>query len=46
MIQISIKDKEKVLEAIRKGTIDAADVSYPNIIDAIILRMKQEVHLI
>ncbi len=42
MIQISTKDKERVLEAIRKGTIDAADVSYTNIIDAIILKMKQE----
>ena len=42
MIQISTKDKERVLEAIRKGTIDAADVSFPNLIDAIILKMKQE----
>ena len=42
MIQISVKDKEKVIEAIRKGTIDAADVSFPNLIDAIILKMKQE----
>lgn len=42
MIQISAKDKEKVLEAIRKGTIAAADVSFPNLIDAIILKMKQE----
>jgi len=42
MIQITKKDKEKVLEAIRKGTIDAADVSFPNLIDAIILKMKRE----
>jgi len=42
MIQISTKDTEKVLEAIRKGTIDAADVSFPNLIDAMILKMKQE----
>ena len=42
MIQISAKDKEKVLEAIRQGKIDAADVSYPNMIDAMILKMKQE----
>lgn len=42
MIQISAKDKERVLEAIRKGTIDAADVSYPNLIDAMILKMNQE----
>ncbi len=42
MIQISAKDKGKVQEAIREGKIDAADVSYPNLIDAIILKMKQE----
>lgn len=42
MIQISAKDKEKVIEAIRKGTIDAADVSFPNLVDAIILKMKEE----
>jgi len=42
MIQISAKDKEKVLEAMRQGKIDAADVSYPNLIDAMILKMKQE----
>lgn len=42
MIQITTKDKEKVLEAIRQGKIDAADLSYPNLIDAIILKMKQE----
>jgi len=42
MIQISTKDKEKVLESIRKGRIHAADVSFPNLIDAIILKMKQE----
>jgi hypothetical protein len=41
MMQISVKDKEKVIEAIREGTIDAADVSFPNLIDAIILKMKQ-----
>ncbi|NLZ53417.1 MAG: transposase [Thermoanaerobacteraceae bacterium] len=41
-MQLSTKDKEKVLEAIRKGTIDAADISFPNLIDAIILKMKQE----
>ena len=41
MIQISTKDKERVLEAIRKGTIEAADVGFPNLIDAIILKMKE-----
>lgn len=39
---ISAKDKERVLKAIRKGAIDAADLSFPNLIDAIILKMKQE----
>ncbi len=38
---ISNKNKEKVLEAIRKGTIDAADVSFPNLIDEMVLKMKQ-----
>ena len=45
MIQISKKDKEKVIEAIRKGTIDAADVSFPNLIDSIILKMKLKTSL-
>jgi len=39
---ISRQDKERVLEAIRKGTIDAADLSFPNLIDEIILKMKNE----
>ena len=37
MIQISKKNKGKVLESIRAGRIDAADVSEPNIIDQIML---------
>ena len=41
-MQISKKDKELVLEAIKQGTIDAADISFPNLIDAIILKMKNE----
>lgn len=36
------KDKERVLKAIRERTIDAADLSFPNLIDAMILKMKQE----
>lgn len=40
MIQISSKDKDRVLENIKNGTIDAADVSFPNLIDNIILKMK------
>ncbi len=40
MIQLSSKDKERVLENIKNGTIDAADVSFPNLIDTIILKMK------
>jgi hypothetical protein len=41
MIQLSSKDKEIVLEDIKNGTIDAADVSFPNLIDTIILKMKK-----
>lgn len=37
---ISTQDKNRVLEEIKKGTIDAADVSFPNLIDEIILKMK------
>lgn len=40
MIQLSSKDKERVLENIKNGNIDAADVSFPNLIDTIILKMK------
>ena len=41
MIQICQKDKEKVLEAIHTGKIDAAEMSFPNLIDDIILTMKR-----
>lgn len=37
MIQIYRKDKEKVYEAIRTGNIDAAEMSFPNLIDDIFL---------
>jgi hypothetical protein len=40
MLQLCRNDKEKVLEAIKAGSIDAADVSFPNLIDTIILKMK------
>lgn len=40
MLQLSKNDKNKVLEAIKSGNIDAADVSFPNLIDTIILKMK------
>lgn len=40
MLQLSKNDKNKVLKAIKTGKIDAADVSFPNLIDTIILRMK------
>lgn len=42
MIQICKKDKEKVYDAIRAGKIDAADMSFPNLIDDIILTMKKK----
>ncbi len=41
MIQICQKDKEKVYEAIRTGKIDAAGMSFPNLVDDIILIMKR-----
>lgn len=41
MIQICRKDKEKVYEAIRIGKIDAAELSFPNLIDDIFLTMKR-----
>ena len=42
MLQICKNDKEKVFEAIRTGQIDAADLSFPNLIDDIVLTMKQK----
>ena len=42
MIQICKKDKEKVFEAIRTGQIDAAELSFPNLIDDIVLTMKYQ----
>ncbi len=41
MIQICQKDKEKVFEAIRTGKIDAAEMSFPNLIDDVLLVMKK-----
>ncbi len=41
MIQICRKDKEKVYNAIRTGKIDAAEMSFPNLIDDILLTMKK-----
>lgn len=41
MIQICRKNKEKVFEAIRSGKIDAAQISFPNLSDDIILTMKR-----
>lgn len=40
MIQISRESKEKVLAAIKRGRIDAADINQPNFIDRMILKMK------
>lgn len=36
ILQLSKNDKEKVLADIKAGTIDAADISFPNLIDTII----------
>ncbi len=41
MIQICRKDKEKVYEAIRTEKVDASEMSFPNLIDDIILIMKK-----
>lgn len=41
MIQICRKDKKKVYEAIRTGKIDAAEMSFPNLIDDILLTLKR-----
>lgn len=41
MLQLSKNAKEKVLEAIKTGSIDAADISFPNLIDTIVLKMKK-----
>ncbi|XBX08307.1 hypothetical protein QMP26_09610 [Enterocloster clostridioformis] len=40
MVQICREDKEKVYAAIREGHIDAADLSFSNLIDSIVLTMK------
>ena len=42
MIQICRKEKEKVYQAIRAGRIDAAEMSFPNLIDGIFLTMKRK----
>ncbi|TWH47621.1 hypothetical protein Salpa_3687 [Sporomusa sp. KB1] len=42
MMQLCQKDKERVLNAIKSGHIDAADLSLPNLIDTIVLTMKQK----
>lgn len=41
MIQICQKEKEKVYDAIRSGSIDAAQLSFPNLMDDIVLAMKR-----
>lgn len=40
MMKFSKKDNEKVLTSINEGNIDVADISFPNLIDTIILKMK------
>ena len=41
MLHLCRKDKEKVFGAIRSGKIDAVEISFPNLIDDIILTMKK-----
>jgi hypothetical protein len=40
-MKISAAEKAGVIEAVKKGDIDAAEVSCPNLIDEIILHMKK-----
>ena len=40
MIQVSRRSKEKILKSIKQGRIDAAEISQPNFIDGIILKMR------
>jgi hypothetical protein len=42
MMQLCQKDKGSVLDAIKNDHIDAADLSLPNLIDSIVLTMKQK----
>jgi hypothetical protein len=41
MLQLSKNNKNKVLESIKCGIIDIADVIFPNLIDSIVLKMKK-----
>ncbi|MEJ8555174.1 transposase [Tepidibacter sp. Z1-5] len=41
MMTLAINDKQKVLQAIQSGTIDAASISFPTIIDDILLYMNE-----
>ena len=41
MLQIVQESKEKVLASIKQGRIDAAEISQPNFIDGIILKMQE-----
>jgi hypothetical protein len=40
-MKYSQHDKEEVLKAIKKRTIDAADISYPHLVDMILLKMEE-----
>ena len=42
IIQICQKDKEKIYESIYTGKIDAAEMSFPNLINDIILTLKKQ----
>jgi hypothetical protein len=41
MLKISQESKEKVMASISQGRVDAAEISQPNFIDGIILKMKE-----
>ncbi|MDI3545804.1 MAG: hypothetical protein PWP68_1221 [Rikenellaceae bacterium] len=40
MLKTCKNNKEEVLQAIKEGNIDAADIAFPNFIDDVILKMK------
>ena len=42
MIQLCKKNNEEVINAIKKGKADAADVGLANLIDTIVLKMINE----
>jgi hypothetical protein len=40
-MKYSQDNKDEVLKAIKEGTIDTAEISYPNLVDTMLLKMKE-----